>query len=56
MEARCLSLNALYSELTSEDGLYRGREDDILAAEVDQPGGGEGVPSDKESEGSDAGL
>ena len=38
MDDRCIALNALYAQLTADDGEDRGREDDILAAQVDQPG------------------
>lgn len=42
MDDRCFALNALYAQLSEDDGEDRGREDDILAAQVDQPGFVEG--------------
>ena len=38
MDDRCIALNALYAQLSADDGEDRSREDDILAAQVDQPG------------------
>ena len=54
MDDRCIALNALYAQLSDEDGIDRGREDDLIAAAIDQPGAVE--PAHEEDSGSDAGV
>lgn len=55
MDDRCLVLNALYAQLSEDDGDDRGREDDVLGSQVEQHGFVEAGPAGA-GYGSDGGV